>query len=305
MQGITLSPGLIALILYVVSAMYVHYRGRVRHPFSRQMLEHSTLLAPVNCVMYLFSAVPNRPFIDPRTIPNLSVLRDNWEMIRDEGLQLYDAGHVKRSDKLDDIGFNSFFKTGWKRFYLRWYQGDVPSAEKLCPRTLALLDRCPNIKAAMFVMLPKGSKLGSHRDPYAGSLRYHLGLRTPNSDSCFIDVDGERYAWRDGQDVVFDETFIHTAHNQSDVDRLILFCDVERPMNNPLARWFNRAFGRVAVAAAAARNMEGDQVGALNKAFHGLYQFRLLGKKLKAYNRTLYYVAKYALFAGLIYLLFF
>jgi len=157
----------------------------------------------------------------------------------------------------------------------------------------------------MFVMLPKGSKLGSHRDPYAGSLRYHLGLRTPNTDNCFIDVDGERYAWRDGEDVVFDETFIHTAHNQSDVDRLILFCDVERPMNNPLARWFNRAFGRVAVAAAAAKNMEGDQVGALNKAFHSLYQVRLLGKKLKAYNRTLYYAAKYALFAGLIYLLFF
>ena len=157
----------------------------------------------------------------------------------------------------------------------------------------------------MFVMLPDGSKLVSHRDPYAGSLRYHLGLRTPNSEDCFISVDGESYAWRDGEDVLFDETYIHFAQNQSGQDRLILFCDVERPMNNPLAQAFNRVFGRLVVAAAATRNMEGDKTGALNKAFHSLYQVRLLGKKLKAKNRRVYYLLKYVLFAGLLYWIFF
>ncbi|MGT2494830.1 aspartyl/asparaginyl beta-hydroxylase domain-containing protein [Cupriavidus basilensis] len=31
---------------------------------------------------------------------------------------------------------------------------------------------------------------------FAGSLRYHLGLATPNDDRCFIEVDGERHSWR-------------------------------------------------------------------------------------------------------------
>ena len=43
----------------------------------------------------------------------------------------------------------------------------------------------------MFAVLPPGGKLGAHRDPFAGSLRYHLGLVTPNSDKCRILVDGQ------------------------------------------------------------------------------------------------------------------
>ena len=42
----------------------------------------------------------------------------------------------------------------------------------------------------MFAELPPGSRLVRHRDPYAGSLRYHLGLLTPNDPGCFIEVDG-------------------------------------------------------------------------------------------------------------------
>ncbi|WP_163435864.1 aspartyl/asparaginyl beta-hydroxylase domain-containing protein, partial [Escherichia coli] len=68
----------------------------------------------------------------------------------------------------------------------------------------------------------------------------HLGLVTPNDDRCYISVDGERYSWRDGEGVIFDETYLHYAENQSDQMRIILFSDVERPLNNPLARAFNR-----------------------------------------------------------------
>lgn len=51
----------------------------------------------------------------------------------------------------------------------------------------------------MFATLPDGSRLPRHRDPYAGSLRFHLGLATPSDDRCFIEVDGQRYSWRDGE----------------------------------------------------------------------------------------------------------
>ena len=76
----------------------------------------------------------------------------------------------------------------------------------LCPVTTELLKGIPNIKAAMFASLPPGSRLPRHRDPYAGSLRFHMGLITPNSPDCYINVDGETYYWRDGEAVVFDET---------------------------------------------------------------------------------------------------
>lgn len=217
------------LALFIVTAMVVHYRGRVRHRFSRQVLDHSTFTAPINVFMYAFSGVPNQPYLDLKNFPQVKVLMDRWEDIRAEAEQLFGEGHIKASDKYNDAGFNSFFKSGWKRFYLKWYDTDHPSARALCPVTTELVSNIPGMKAAMFTALPPGSRLPRHRDPYAGSLRFHMGLITPNSPDCYINVDGQDYYWRDGEAVVFDETFIHYAENKTEQNRIILFCDSSVP----------------------------------------------------------------------------
>lgn len=284
---------------YFFSIIYTHVRGKMRLKPLKQLTDHSSLMAPVNLVMYLFSAVPNTAYIDRRLFPELDVLRDNWLIIRDEAARLYEEGYITSSEKHDDIGFNSFFRRGWKRFYLKWYQDPMPSAAKLCPKTLDLIKNIPSINAAMFTLLPKNSFLFKHRDPYAGSLRYHLGLITPNSDACFISVDGTKYSWRDGEDIMFDETFIHEAENRTDVDRIIFFCDIKRPLTNRLAAKFNDFFSRTVMKAAASKNLPDEPVGFINKSFAYLYQLRLLGKRLKNYHRTLYYAVKYSLLIAL------
>jgi beta-hydroxylase len=157
------------------------------------------------------------------------------------------------------------------------------------------------VKAAMFAVLNAGCELGPHRDPFAGSLRYHLGLVTPNTDDCRIFVDGNMYSWRDGQDVMFDETYIHWAENKSDMNRIILFADIERPLKGPISRAVNRAFARIAVASAASRNLPGEKLGAMNHVFAYIYSIRRVGKWLKAKNEPVYYAIKYCLFGALIY----
>src|SRR5262245_65958773 len=89
------APGLWVVAAVAASAVFVHLRGRVRHRFSRQLFDHSTLFAPFNIPLYLFSKVPRRPFHDPRTFPELDLLRDNWRAIREEGLKLVDGGDVE------------------------------------------------------------------------------------------------------------------------------------------------------------------------------------------------------------------
>ncbi len=44
----------------------------------------------------------------------------------------------------------------------------------------------------------------------------------------------QRYSWRDGESVVFDETYIHYAENKTDQNRIIFFADVERPFKDTL-----------------------------------------------------------------------
>jgi beta-hydroxylase len=298
-------PGrLLILLVFVLAGMFTHYRGRVRHTLARQLTDHSTFMAPYNALMYLFSAVPTRPFIDLQHFPELAALRENWQTIRAEGLQLFDDGYLRAAATYNDLGFNSFFKSGWKRFYLKWYDDFLPSARALCPATTRLLAGIPSIHAAMFALLPPGARLPTHRDPFAGSLRYHLGLRTPNCDRCRIFVDGELYYWKDGEAVMFDETYIHWAENQTDVQRLILFCDVERPLSNCFARALNRWIGQPCARAAATQNLPGEKVGVLNRLFEYVYHFRLLAKRIKAWDRRVYYTLKWSLLGTLAYAIF-
>src|SRR6187399_1987822 len=304
MLSALLAPKFILLYVYIASTMYVHYRGRVRHGFFRQVTDHSTLMAPYNALMYLFSAVPNRPYVEISGFPELAPLAENWQTIRREAQQLLDSGRIRSAATYNDLGFNSFFKTGWKRFYVKWYDEPLPSAKALCPKTVELVQSIPSINAAMFALLPPGSKLGAHRDPFAGSLRYHLGLVTPNADTCHIVVDGEPYFWRDGEPVMFDETFIHTAENRSDVTRIILFCDIERPLRTRLVRALNHFVKTTLIRESQTENVPGDRVGLLNHIFNAVYRVRLIGKAIKRRSRVAHYTVKWLIFGGLLYLIF-
>ena len=292
-----LQPRLLIVGVFLGSAVYVHFRGDVRHRLGRQLTDHSTFLAPFNVLIYLFSRVPARPYLELREFPELERLTAGWQAIREEGLRLLDEGFVRAATGYNDLGFNSFFRTGWKRFYLKWYGDALPSAEQLCPHTVALLRATPSVHGAMFAMLPPGGRLVKHRDPFGGSLRYHLGLRTPNSDDCYIEVDGKRKGWRDGEAMVFDETYIHHAENKTDVNRLILFCDVERPLRGGVPTAINRFVIHRLLHATATQNQPGERVGVANRLFGGIYQIRLVGKRIKKWNRNVYYAGKYAIVA--------
>ena len=284
---------------YLLAIFHIHFRGKVRLPFMRQLFDHSSFMAPINLFMHVFSKVPSKPYLALDQFKELEPLQQNWQIIRAEAENLLALKKIKAAEQNNDAGFNSFFKNGWKRFYLKWYDASHPSAEQLCPQTYALLKGIPSVKAAMFAELPPGGKLNPHRDPFAGSLRYHLGLATPNDDRCFIDVDGERHSWRDGQGVMFDETYIHWAINGSESDRIILFCDVERPMRYRWAQAVNRWLGRTMMTAAASPNEQGDQTGLVSKLFKVSYVAGQYRRRYKAWNKTAYKATKFGLIIAL------
>lgn len=295
--------------VFLGSVLYVHLRGQVRFSFVRQLFNHSSLLAPYNALMYLFSAVPARPLLNEQDLPALAPLSQNWQMMRAEALKLHDEGYIRTAWNNNDIGFNSFFKRGWKRFYLKWYDQPLASAQALCPQTVALLNTMPSVKGAMFALLSPNSRLNPHRDPFAGSLRYHLGLVTANSENCWINVDGERYWWKDGEAVLFDETYIHSVENNTDVTRIILLCDIERPLRLRAMQALNRWVSRNIVAASATQNVADEPVGALNRFYGRVYhpiaaRVNAAAGRLKQRNRPLYRVLQYGVVLGVLYLIF-
>jgi beta-hydroxylase len=286
---------LISLGVLGASTAYIHFRGEKRYGLGKQLTDHSTFFAPYNSLIYMFSGVSTKPVLDVREFPELAPLQENWETIREEALRLWDAGYITVAANKNDLAFNTFFKNGWKRFYLKWYDNVLPSARELCPKTVALIETIPSVHAALFANLQPHSSLGEHRDPFGGSLRYHLGLKTPNSNECQIWIDGKPYSWRDGQVLMFDETYIHRAENKTDEDRIILFCDIERPITNPLVRKLNHFVATTLVKETAAQNLPTEKIGVVNRVSGTIQTTKEFFSKMKKLNRTAYYAVKYTI----------
>src|SRR5262249_39967102 len=106
--------------------------------------------------------------------------------------------------------------------------------------------------------------------------------------------DTQPYSWRDGQDLVFDETYVHHFENGTDQARIILFCDFERPIRNPLMRALNRWAIANVLPLTATKNIDGEEVGLANRVFDSIYGMRTPLRTFKKAHRRLYYVLKYA-----------
>ena len=298
-------PALWIAVVYLACVLYVHFRGQARLRLERQLTEHSAIFAPFNTILYLFSAIPKDPFLPASRFPQLNVLKENWETIRDEALQLYADGKIDYNADQQDLTFVSFKRLGWKRFHMKWYGDFLPSALERCPKTTELIGSIPDVNSAAFTLLPPGGSLGKHRDPFASSMRYHLGLVCPTEPGCRIWVDGQEYTWKDGEDIVFDETYVHWAENTTDKPRLILFVDFTRPLHTRVLRAFNQWMIDHAYGITASHNEPDEKPGALNRFTPYVFSlkkfFRGLKKRL---NRKVYYTGKYALFGLLIWAVF-
>jgi beta-hydroxylase len=84
--------------LYLLSIFHVHFRGKVRLPPLRQLFDHSSFVAPINMFMHLFSKVPSPPYLPVADFRELRLLEANWEVIRDEALNLLALQKIKAAD---------------------------------------------------------------------------------------------------------------------------------------------------------------------------------------------------------------
>ena len=144
-NNVLTSPGLWIIVFFVVCGIYVHFRGRRKQSIVRQLFDHSTFMGPVNILKYLFSKVPTSPNLSTSAVPGIDLLKENWETIREEALALENANKIKSAAKYNDVGFNSFFRRGWKRFYLKWYGDYHKSAVDVCPKTIEIVKKIPAI----------------------------------------------------------------------------------------------------------------------------------------------------------------
>jgi beta-hydroxylase len=272
-------PFIALLVLYAGTFACIYARCRDHLPLKKYLSNHVLLLAPLNFLFTFFTAGRIAPVLAPSTVPGLDCLRDAYPLIRQEAKTLLDTGVFQRPPAVDEPGYNTFEKGGWRLYPIKWYApGCNPAAAAACPRTCAVIDSIPSIRAAMFTVLPPGGRLGRHHDPIASSLRYHLGLVTPNSDRCALMLDGVSHAWRDGEELLFDQTYLHSAANNADTPRVILFCDVEKTQLWAPVKALAEVVNRAIVAKFTGANEKG-KLSWVSWAYKPIYKVRSFVKE--------------------------
>ena len=130
--------------------------------------------------------------------------------------------------------------TSWKTYGLYIFGQPVADNCRACPTTAALLATLPGLLNAWFSILAPGYHIPAHRGPTRAMVRCHLGLRVPaDYQRCWIRVDQEILNWREGEVVLFDDTYEHEVRNDTDEFRAVLFLDIDRPMDR-VGTCFNR-----------------------------------------------------------------
>ncbi len=102
-----------------------------------------------------------------------------------------------------------------------------------CPATMAALARAPQpaigtrSPMALFSRLKPGTHIRPHHGVFNTRLICHLPLIVP--DGCGIRVGGDTREWREGELLIFDDSFEHEAWNRGTGDRVVLLFEIWRP----------------------------------------------------------------------------
>ncbi|WP_089504145.1 aspartyl/asparaginyl beta-hydroxylase domain-containing protein [Methylobacterium indicum] len=218
-----------------------------------------------NMALYNFSMIFN-PFFDlfiggqrrpaffdiDKTFPALRLIDQHYTEIRTEleailpRQDLMPRYHELDTDLIYASGrFNRDKR--WNVFMLYCYGAKPERNRTLCPRTVAVLDRIPNLSQAFFSILDPGKSIPAHSGPTRTYIRYHLGLKVPENKPPQIRVKDTLYTWKEGESVLFDDSWNHEILNESDGLRAVLIVDVLRPLPFP-AHQFNlllQGLGRI------------------------------------------------------------
>lgn len=212
-----------------------------------------------------FPDLPTQPYLDPYLHDWAPRLQAACADIRSEALslileqqELEDFVEVREGDRIDN--YLGGLQPSWEAFFFFRHGRRYDDNHARCPRTSAVLEsldlcRIPGQTPEIcFSVLAPGTHILPHHGVTNTRCVMHLPLVVP--EHCALNlVDRGEHRWREGELVMFDDTFLHEAWNRSDRVRIIVLMDCWNPHLSAVER---EAVTRIAPA-----------IGALDVALRG------------------------------------
>lgn len=188
-----------------------------------------------------FPDLPQSPYLDPYLQPWAEPLRAAYPQIKAEALQLLTEGvalpgylDLKDSQQLQKFLAGQDAEPSWEAFFFYRRGKRYDDNHARCPHTSALLEsielcridgQAPEI---CFSVLRAGTHILPHYGVTNTRVVMHLPLVVP--PDCALNIVGVgAHAWREGELMMFDDTYQHEAWNWSDATRVILLMDCWNP----------------------------------------------------------------------------
>lgn len=186
--------------------------------------------------LFLFSVGGNRrpPLLSAHKVfPESLKIETHFADIHREISALINERELTRYKEIDPVRAAEVSEN-WKLYYAWFMWEENPRAQLDCPTLLKLVRQMPNVINATVAVLEPRVTLAAHEGPYAGILRYHIGIKIPQKNPPYIRVMNEYHTWQTGQSIVLDDCYEHEVYNEADESRVILMIDFMRPMIAPL-----------------------------------------------------------------------
>lgn len=187
---------------------------------------------------FYFPGLPQRQFYERDEFAWLDEVEAAVPAMRDELLTVLADGkdfapYVEASAERPSANNPLINNTSWGAFYF-WRNGEiVPENAARGAATMAALERAPmpHIDRRSPIALWSLLKPGTHIQPHHGLLNTrlicHIPLIVP--EDCALRVGNETRKWREGEALIFDDSFEHEAWNHSNQTRVVLLFEIWRP----------------------------------------------------------------------------
>jgi len=184
---------------------------------------------PLQRPLELYPGLDTREIRGHERFPWVAELESSFPVIQAELLRLVEAGS----------GFSTVYqsqtsKGEWVASYLWVFGKKVEETCRQCPETTRILGSIPGV-AEFGTMMCSALAPQTHITPHYGysnaKLRCQLPLRVPGR--CRLKVGEHEIEQREGKCIVFDDSFLHSAWNDSDEPRFVLVFDFFHPDLTP------------------------------------------------------------------------
>ncbi len=187
---------------------------------------------------FYFPGLPQKQFYERTEFDWLADVEAAVPAMRDELLAVLADGndfapYVEGSGDRPRAANPLLDDPSWGAFYF-WRNGkQVEENAARCPATIAALGRAPmpiidqRSPIALWSLLKPGTHIQSHHGLLNTRLICHIPLIAPGD--CALRVGNETREWREGEALIFDDSFEHEAWNRSDSTRVVLLFEIWRP----------------------------------------------------------------------------